>query len=41
MGGLLLEDYSRVVRDLRSMGLIDSVPGFTSFYKVIRDKDEK
>jgi len=37
MGGLLLEDYSRVARGLRSMGLIDSVPSFTSFYKVIRD----
>jgi len=41
MGRLLLEDYSRVARGLKSMGLIDSVPGFTSFYKVIRDKDEK
>ncbi len=41
IGGLLIEDYSRVARGLKSMGLIDSVPGFTSFYKVIRDKDEK
>ena len=41
MGGLLPEDYSRVAQSLRSMGLIDSVPSFTSFYKVIRDKDEK
>ena len=41
MGGLLIEDYSRVARGLKSMGLIDSVPGFTSFYKVISDKDEK
>ncbi len=41
MGGLKPEDYSRVARGLKSMGLIDSVPGFTSFYKTIRDKDEK
>ena len=41
IGGLLIEGYSRVARGLKSMGLIDSVPGFTSFYKVIRDKDEK
>ncbi|RZB30435.1 MAG: NitT/TauT family transport system substrate-binding protein [Desulfobacteraceae bacterium Eth-SRB1] len=41
MGGLQIEDYSRVARGLRGMELIDSVPSFTSFYKVIRDKDEK
>ncbi|MBW2558900.1 MAG: ABC transporter substrate-binding protein [Deltaproteobacteria bacterium] len=41
MGGLQIEDYSRVALSLKSMGLIESVPGFTSFYKVISDKDEK
>jgi NitT/TauT family transport system substrate-binding protein len=41
MGGLLPEDYSRVARGLRSMDLIDSIPRFTSFYKVIRESDEK
>jgi len=41
MGGLMPADYSRVARGLRSMGLIESVPRFTSFYKVIRENDEK
>ncbi|NQU03257.1 MAG: ABC transporter substrate-binding protein, partial [Syntrophaceae bacterium] len=41
MGGLMPQDYSRVALGLRSMGLIESVPRFTSFYKVIRDNDEK
>jgi len=41
MGGLQIEDYSRVAQGLKSMGLIDSAPGFTSFYKVIKDKDEE
>lgn len=41
MGGLKPEDYSSVARGLKSIDLIDSAPGFTSFYKTIRDKDEK
>jgi len=41
MGGLLPQDYSKVARGLRSIGLIESVPRFTSFYKVIRESDEK
>jgi len=41
MGRLLLDDYSRVALGLEKMELIDSVPDFTSFYKVIRDKYEK
>jgi len=41
MGKLLLEDYNRVAQGLKDMRLIDSVPGFNSFYKVIRNNDEK
>ncbi len=41
IGGLLPEDYNRVARGLKSMELIDSTPEFTSFYKIISDKDEK
>ena len=41
MGGLMPQDYSRVARGLKGMGLIESIPRFTSFYKVIRESDEE